>query len=257
MDAEKKRLAKENEEEGDGILKMTKDEKGESDDEKDEAEDHINVTWKQFFKNIFLCKYIRGGSGYEQINIFLNVLSLTNIIFKVSYDYYASKLQLEHKEAMTFANRRSFAEFDTLFVTLRMLNYIDCIIFILLPVSFMKQLITWVPDIIKSTTDLLKLYLNKKQFLLWLFSLYATFAVAMFNKFVMSQMLFKVGSNWYAMLRTMMFNLNGFFWERSDTFGIGEDVNRVVTEKTIVLTLFCILAIRTISAYIVFNIMVS
>ena len=71
---------------------MAKVDRAESDDEKDEAEDDVNVTWKQFFKNIFSCKYIRGGSGYEQINIFLNVLSLTNIIFKVSYDYYASKL---------------------------------------------------------------------------------------------------------------------------------------------------------------------
>ena len=114
---------------------------------------------------------------------------------------------------MQSANRKGFAEFDDLFVALRLLNYIDCIIFILLPVSFMKQLITWVPSIFKSTTDLLKLYLNKQQFFLWLFSLYATFAVAMFNKFVMSQMLFKVGSNWYSMLRTMIFNLNGFFWE--------------------------------------------
>ena len=44
--AEKKRLDRENEEEGDGILKIAKDDRAESDDEKDEAEDHVNVTWK-------------------------------------------------------------------------------------------------------------------------------------------------------------------------------------------------------------------
>ena len=140
---------------------------------------------------------------------------------------------------------------------LTVLNAIDCIIFFLLPISFMKQLITWVPDYFKATTDLLLTYLNKTQLLLWLMSLYATFAVAMFNKFVMATLLYKVGSSFYSLLRTMVFNLNGFFWEPTSTFGIHEDVEKVIIERGLPLTLFCIFAIRLISQYVVFNMMVS
>merc|ERR1719464_728617 len=121
-------------------------------------------------------------------------------------------------------NHRGFADFEFLFNSLAILGSIDSVIFILIPVSFMKQLITWLPNTFKTTTDLLLTYLNKHQLVLWIFSLYATFAVAMFNKFIMSTSMYKIGSEWYAMLRTLIFNLNGFFWEPSVVFGIREDV---------------------------------
>ena len=88
-------------------------------------------------------------------------------------------------------------------------------------------------------------------------SIYITFAVAMFNKFVMSTILYKVNSPFYSMLRTLIFNLNGFFWEPTDTFGIHEDVERVVAERGIFLTLFCVFTVRIISQYVVFNMIVS
>ena len=88
-------------------------------------------------------------------------------------------------------------------------------------------------------------------------SIYVTFAIAMFSKFAMPSLLYKVGSPFYSMLRTMAFNLNGFFWEPTETFGIHEDVEKVLIERGPILTLFCIFAIRLISQYIVFNMMVS
>ena len=134
---------------------------------------------------------------------------------------------------------------------------IDCLLFLTVPVSFMKQLITWVPQIFKSTTDLLLAYLNKKQLLLWIVSIYATFAVAMFNKFVMASIYYMIGNEFYSLLRTLVFNVNGFFWEPVVTYGIYEGVDRVIKERGIWLTLFCIFAIRLISQYVVFNMMVS
>ena len=134
---------------------------------------------------------------------------------------------------------------------------IDCLIFLFVPVSFMKQLITWLPQVFKSTTDLILAYLNKKQLLLWIVSIYATFAVAMFNKFVMASIYFNIGNEAYSLLRTFVFNVNGFFWEPVETFGIQEDVERVIKNRGLWLTLFCIFAIRLISQYVVFNMMVS
>ena len=150
-----------------------------------------------------------------------------------------------------------FLDFDMLYSGLLFISYIDIIIFGLLPISFMKQLITWVPWTFKPTTDLLITYINTKQLLLTMFSLYATFAVSCFNKFVMATILYKIGSPLYSMLRTMVFNLNGFFWEPTVTFGIQEGVERVIQSKGIILTLFCIFAVRMISQYIIFNMMVS
>ena len=88
-------------------------------------------------------------------------------------------------------------------------------------------------------------------------SLYATFAVSSFNKFIMAGLLYEVGSSAYTMLRTLLFNLNGFFWEPTTTFGIYESVERVIIERGIIVTLFCVFVIRMISMYVVFNLMVS
>ena len=78
------------------------------------------------------------------------------MILKFIYDYYASKISAQNKDI------KGFADFEILFVWLSILNLIDNLIFILLPVSFMKQLLTWVPEYFKATTDLLLTYLNRK-----------------------------------------------------------------------------------------------
>ena len=148
-------------------------------------------------------------------------------------------------------------DFNGLITWFQLCVVIDCLIFLFVPVSFMKQLITWLPQVFKSTTDLILAYLNKKQLLLWIVSIYATFAVAMFNKFVMASIYFNIGNEAYSLLRTFVFNVNGFFWEPVVTFGIQEDVERVIKNRGLWLTLFCIFAIRLISQYVVFNMMVS
>ena len=148
-------------------------------------------------------------------------------------------------------------DFNGLISWFQLCVVIDCLIFLFVPVSFMKQLITWLPQVFKSTTDLILAYLNKKQLLLWIVSIYATFAVAMFNKFVMASIYFNIGNEAYSLLRTFVFNVNGFFWEPVVTFGIQEDVERVIKNRGLWLTLFCIFAIRLISQYVVFNMMVS
>ena len=148
-------------------------------------------------------------------------------------------------------------DFNGLISWFQLCVVIDCLIFLFVPVSFMKQLITWLPQVFKSTTDLILAYLNKKQLLLWIVSIYATFAVAMFNKFVMASIYFNIGNEAYSLLRTFVFNVNGFFWEPVETFGIQEDVERVIKNRGLWLTLFCIFAIRLISQYVVFNMMVS
>ena len=73
----------------------------------------------------------------------------------------------------------------------------------------------------------------------------------------MAGLLYEVGSSAYTMLRTLLFNLNGFFWEPTTTFGIYESVERVIIERGIIVTLFCVFVIRMISMYVVFNLMVS
>ena len=138
-------------------------------------------------------------------------------------------------------------DFNGLISWFQLCVVIDCLIFLFVPVSFMKQLITWLPQVFKSTTDLILAYLNKKQLLLWIVSIYATFAVAMFNKFVMASIYFNIGNEAYSLLRTFVFNVNGFFWEPVETFGIQEDVERVIKNRGLWLTLFCIFAIRLIS----------
>ena len=217
----------------------------------EEQENEAEWSWKSFFIKLFTCQYLRGGSGYELVNVIGNAICIFNILVKFAYDYVSQQTQEKYK------GYDGMPDFDTLISWNQFCVVIDCLLFLLVPVSFMKQLITWVPQVFKSTTDLLLAYLNKKQLLLWIVSIYATFAVAMFNKFVMASIYYNIGNEAYSLLRTFVFNVNGFFWEPIVTYGIYEGMERVIKQRGILLTLFCIFFIRLISQYVVFNMMVS
>ena len=73
----------------------------------------------------------------------------------------------------------------------------------------------------------------------------------------MATLYYGIGHESYSFLRTLVFNVNGFFWEPIVTYGIYEGVEKVIKARGIFLTLFCIFAIRLISQYVVFNMMVS
>ena len=55
--------------------------------DQDSADDIRTGSKKRICYNIFTCKYLRGGSGYELVNVFMNTLSLLNILFKFFFDF--------------------------------------------------------------------------------------------------------------------------------------------------------------------------
>jgi len=43
----------------------------------------------QQFKYVICCKFMKGASAYEQLNMGMNVLSITSLILKTFYDIVA------------------------------------------------------------------------------------------------------------------------------------------------------------------------
>jgi len=93
--------------------------------------------------------------------------------------------------------------------------------------------------------------------LLWISSLYITLAVAVFNSFLVSFYVSGFAYMPYAMNRTMLVFLDGFLYPTRKVLLIEENFETIVAQTGVFLALFTIVAVRIVSQFLVFNLIVA
>lgn len=94
--------------------------------------------------------------------------------------------------------------------------------------SFIRQLLTWIPDHFMTFTNLIVTYLNANSAKLWTMSLYLTFAVSVVVQLLTGYQIYGLSDTGYSFIRTMMVFLDGFLFRRERILGVEESYHSVV-----------------------------
>ena len=179
-----------------------------------------------------------------------NFLSLINICNKAAYDNSFSKAQEGYNISSEFVDLNSFYAWQQVII------WADCLVIMCAGASFIRQLITWVPQQFQTFTDLIVQYVNLNQILLWLASIYLLGAVAVYLTLVFGNYVFMFGRFPLVLINSMRVFLDGFFYIPITTFLIEETTEDISNSVGNFTQLFAIFLVRMFSQYILFNLMI-
>jgi hypothetical protein len=124
-------------------------------------------------------------------------------------------------------------------------------------VSFLKVLISWVPDTIQRYTDLITALMNLNQVKLLLMSVYILLGLTCLLTLLLNQYQENFSLFGFSLCRTMPMFLDGFLCNESVVFLVQEKFQDILNQAGLPSLLFSIITVRTFSQFILFNIILN
>ena len=121
-------------------------------------------------------------------------------------------------------------------------------------ISFMKQLISWIPNQFRQLTDLLSAMVNMNQLKLILVSLYILFGCTITLTLMLNQYQFLFSNILFVLCRTYGMFMDGFVANQRTIYLVSETYQDIVNQAGLTTVLLSIVVVRTYNKFLLFNI---
>ena len=158
----------------------------------------------------------------------------------------------------SITNFDDYIDFGTLRKFYASLKYLDIILLQMASITFISRLSAVSPRIFGPITIYIDFILSSNRILQIIgISFYYIFAAAVFASFLKSYFQLYVSDVFYSMVRSLLLTINGLYIESSKVYLTNENIEFIVSQRNVFLSILTVVIVRLISTFMVFNSIVA